>query len=129
MTIGIDTHCANCGRIKAQYAHESKSTISGYGFVLPLTSSFGDFEGPTHVGSVLGYSSTALTTIKEPHTIILIDQNTIPDSVPSSQASPIKHGPPRHWYCCECGDGPKNPQVEIICVNCGHRLCRTCTAK
>ncbi|KAI0552362.1 hypothetical protein F4679DRAFT_535387 [Xylaria curta] len=48
---------------------------------------------------------------------------------------PIAHGshvkePSKYryivFYCCQCGDGPWNPQITSLCQNCQHKLCGDC---
>ena len=31
------------------------------------------------------------------------------------------------WYCCYCGDGPKNEKLEELCLSCGHQFCPYCS--
>lgn len=37
-----------------------------------------------------------------------------------------KKSPSSYYYCCQCHDGPKLYDLQPVCINCDHRICRSC---
>lgn len=132
MRVPIDQHCVNCYRQIDEYAryervgtprtssrelppaqHPEPSTIEGF---------------PSD--SVKLESSTAVTSQGEMPT----DSNHHRRRRPTGDHfdsrglgrfyCPVAAS--TKWYCCQCGDGPKNISVEPMCVGCQHPMCSSC---
>lgn len=39
-----------------------------------------------------------------------------------------KNRPSSYYYCCQCRDGPKLYDLQPVCINCDHKICRYCEA-
>jgi len=58
------------------------------------------------------------------------------DALPTGQGYaplnniPNQRGPGGHvWYCSNCGDGPHNYKLVVICTNCEHKRDKCCVVK